>query len=325
MSQVDKRAGTMGEMLDVQGPFEIAPFGNTLADLADERDDIVGLTADMAKYSDIIPFRDRHPDRYFNVGMAEADLISISAGLGKSGYVAYCTTYSAFIVRRALDFVILGGAHSMANVKIIAGMPGLVNPYGATHQAIDDLAVLRMVPNLTVIDPADATELKQVVRAIADVPGTVYVRNLRGKVPVDLDPARYTFQLGKAQVLNQGSDVGIISSGFMTGRAMQSTKLAESRGVSAGHLHISTIKPFDHEGALEFASQVDRLVVAENHRTTGGLATLVAETLYDAGIMKPIIRVGIGDRFHECGSQSYIEQKYGMDQTRLDRAVVEGY
>lgn len=314
----------MGELFDTGGkPFELAPFGNTLAALGLERPEIVGLTADMGRYSDILPFRDAHPERFFNVGMAEQALIMISAGLAKAGKISYCTTYSAFITRRAYDFVAIACAHSMANVKIFAGMPGFVNGYGATHQATEDLSMMRGIADLTIIDPCDATELKQVVRAVADIPGTVYVRNLRGKVPVELDEREYRFELGRAKVIREGSDVGVIATGFMSARARDAADEADARGVSAAVLHVSTIKPFDREGVIAFARRFDHLVVAENHKVSGGLSTLVVETLYEAGLVKPLVKVALADSFFECGSQPWLEQKYGMDLPRLVRAIVE--
>lgn len=321
---VPGRTRGMGELIDIAGKVtEIAPFGRTLAELASERPDIVGLTADMGRYSDILPFRDAHPDRFFNVGMAEQNLIMIAAGMAKTGKIAYCTTYSVFITRRAYDFVALACAHSMANVKIFAGMPGLVNGYGATHQATEDLNMMRGIADLTIIDPCDATELKQVVRACADIPGTVYVRNLRGKVPIELGPD-YVFEVGKAKVLRPGRDVGIIATGYMSARALDAAAQAQEQGKDAGVLHVPTIKPFDKKTVLEFAGRFDRLVVAENHKTSGGLTSLVVETLYDAGIVKPLIKIGLEDSFFECGSQEYLEAKYGVDTPRFLRAIVEG-
>ncbi|MBS1678379.1 MAG: transketolase family protein [Actinobacteria bacterium] len=317
-----QRAGTMGEVLDVKGPFVVAPFGETLAELAAERPEIVGLTADMGRYSDILPFARAFPDRYFNVGMAEQDLISIAAGLASTGKIAYCTTYAAFVTRRALDFITIGCAHGRANVKIIAGMPGLVNPYGATHQATDDLSITRLIPDLTVIDPCDATELSQVIRAIADVEGTVYVRNLRGKVPVTLDPDVHRFELGRAKVLAAGSDVGIVSCGFPTARALDVAARAAADGIACGVLHVATVKPFDREAVCEFAAGVERLVVLENHQRSGGLATLVVEALYDAGVQVPLERLGIHERFNECGSQDFIERQHGLDLAGVLRAVM---
>lgn len=321
---IGNRTRGMGEIVDVAGKeTELAPFGRTLAALADERPEIVGLTADMGRYSDILPFRDAHPDRFFNVGMAEQNLIMIAAGLAKTGRIAYCTTYSVFISRRAYDFVAIACAHSMANVKIFAGMPGLINGYGATHQATEDLNMMRGIADLTIIDPCDATELKQVVRAVADVPGTVYVRNLRGKVPVELG-SDYRFELGKAKLLRAGRDVGVISTGYMSARGLDAARIAQEKGIDAGVLHVSTIKPFDRKGVLDYASRFDRLVVAENHKKTGGLASLVIEALYEEGVVKPLVKIGLDDSFFECGSQEYLEAKYGVDLPRFVRAITEG-
>ena len=322
---IGNRTRGMGEIVEVEGKTtELAPFGTALASLARARPDIVGLTADMGRYSDILPFRDAHPDRFFNVGMAEQNLIMIAAGLSKVGKIVYCTTYSVFITRRAYDFVAIACAHSKANVKIFAGMPGLVNGYGATHQATEDLNMMRGIADLTIIDPCDATELKQVVRAVADIPGTVYVRNLRGKVPVELGPD-YRFELGKAKLLRAGGGkIGIVSTGYMSARALDAAKAVEAEGRNVGVLHVSTIKPFDSEGVLNFARRHERLIVAENHKTTGGLSSLVIETLYDVGIQMPLIKIGLADSFFECGSQDYLEQKYQVDQPRFERAIREG-
>ncbi|HET9422931.1 MAG TPA: transketolase C-terminal domain-containing protein [Nocardioides sp.] len=315
----------MGELIEIADKeTELAPFGTELAKLGDERPEIVGLTADMGRYSDILPFRDAHPDRFFNVGMAEQNLILTAAGLAKVGKIAYCTTYSVFVTRRAYDFVAIACAHSKANVKIFAGMPGLMNGYGATHQATEDLNMMRGIADLTIIDPCDARELRQVVRAAADIPGTVYVRLLRGHVPVELPP-EYEFVPGAAARLREGDgSVGVIGTGYLSGRALDAAKAAEAQGVSASVLHVPTIKPFDTTAVLEFASRHERLVVAENHKTTGGLATLVTEAMFDAGVLRPVVRVGLADGFFECGSQEYLESKYGLDLPRLLRAIVDG-
>lgn len=314
----------MGELIEVADKETVlAPFGNELAELGQERPEIVALTADMGRYSDILPFRDAHPDRFFNVGMAEQNLVLMAAGLAKTGRIAYCTTYSVFVTRRAYDFVAIACAHSRANVKIFAGMPGLTNGYGATHQATEDLNMMRGIADLTIIDPCDATELRQVVRAVADIPGTVYVRLLRGNVPVELGPD-YRFVPGKAALLQEGEGVGVISTGYMTARALEAARHAEGRGVRAGVLHVPTIKPFDTRAVLDFAARYDRLVVAENHKTTGGLGTLVTETMFDAGLLRPMTRIGLADSFFECGSQEYLEAKYGVDLPRMVRALVDG-
>jgi transketolase len=303
----------MGEAVrSGERPTVDAPFGHALADLARTRGDIVGLSADLAKYTDILPFRDAFPQRFFNVGMAEQNLIAVSAGLARSGFVAYCTTYGVFATRRAYDFIAIACAHARTNVKIFAGLPGLTTGYGGTHQAIEDLALMRMVPDLVVIDPCDATEVEQVTRAVAEHDGPTYTRLLRGAVPRVLDPATHRFEIGRSYVLREGAGLGLIATGLMTERALEA-----AGQLGAGVLHVPTIKPFDMAGVVAFASLFDRLITLENHVTTGGLGSLVAETLFQAGLVRPLRRVGIPDRFIECGSLPFLQEKCGMTVPRI--------
>ena len=288
-----------------------APFGKALVELGAVRPDVVGLTADLGKYTDILPFRDAYPDRFFNVGMAEQNLVAVAAGLARTGKVPFATTYGVFATRRAYDFIAIALAHSHLNVKIIAGLPGLTTGYGGTHQAIEDLALMRMIPGLTIIDPCDATEIAAATHAIAAHDGPVYMRLLRGAVPVVLDPG-YVFQIGKARLLRQGTDVGIISTGFMTERALDAAALLQPRGISVGVLHVPTIKPFDTEAVATFAASVGQVVTAENHVIVGGLASLVVETLFDAGISSKVTRIGLPDRYIECGAVPTLQTRYGL-------------
>jgi transketolase len=288
-----------------------APFGRALVKLAQRRPEIVGLTADLGKYTDILPFRDAFPERFFNVGMAEQNLVAVAAGLARTGLVPFATTYGVFATRRAFDFVAIACAHSNLNVKIVAGLPGLTTGYGGTHQAIEDLALMRMIPGLTIIDPCDATEIEAATAAIADHPGPVYMRLLRGAVPVVLDPS-YRFEIGKALRLREGKDIGIVSTGFMTERALDAAETLAKRGVSVAVLHVPTIKPFDVEAVASFAADVDHIVAAENHVSVGGLASLVVETLFDAGIGRKVTRIGLPDRFIECGAVPTLQARYGL-------------
>jgi transketolase len=292
-------------------PVVDAPFGKALAALGRERPNIVGLTADLGKYTDIHPFRDACPDRFFNVGMAEQNLVAVSAGLARTGKQPFATTYGVFASRRAFDFVAIALAHSMMDVKIIAGLPGLTTGYGGTHQAIEDLALMRMIPGLVIIDPMDATEIGAATEAMADYHGPVYMRLLRGQVPVVLEPG-YRFEIGKARQLRDGHDVGIISTGLMSERALDAAAQLERQGISVGVLHVPTIKPFDAEAVAAFASSVGRVVTAENHVVVGGLASLVVETLFDAGISKKVTRIGLPDRYIECGSVPTLQARYGL-------------
>jgi transketolase len=303
----------MGEVTrSGERPVVDAPFGHALAELARGRDDIVGLSADLAKYTDILPFRDAFPGRFFNVGMAEQNLVAVSSGLARSGFIAYCTTYGVFATRRAYDFIAIACAHSRANVKIFAGLPGLTTGYGGTHQAIEDLALMRMIPDLVVIDPCDATELEQVTRAVAGHDGPTYTRLLRGAVPRILDPALHRFEIGRSYMLREGADIGLVATGMMTERALDVAADLAASGVQAGVLHVPTIKPFDAAGVTAFAARHARLITLENHVVTGGLGSLVAETLFEAGLVRPLRRVGIPDRFVECGSLPFLQEKCGM-------------
>lgn len=292
-------------------PTVDAPFGHALAALARERTDIVALSADLAKYTDIVPFRDAFPERFFNVGMAEQNLIAVSAGIAKTGHTVFCTTYGVFATRRAYDFVAIACAHSGANVKIFAGLPGLTTGYGGTHQAIEDLALMRMIPGLVVIDPCDASEIEQVVQAVAAHQGPTYCRLLRGLVPRVFD-SRHRFRIGEGYVLRDGGTLGMISTGLMTERALDAADQLAARGVEVSILHMPTIKPFDRTIVAEFAARAERIMTLENHVVVGGLGSLVTETLFEAGIQRPLVRVGIPDRFVECGSLPYLQEKCGM-------------
>jgi transketolase len=238
--------------------------------------------------------------------------------------VPFATTYGVFATRRAYDFIAIALAHSRVNVKIIAGLPGLTTGYGGTHQAIEDLALMRMIPELVVIDPCDATEIQAATHAIAAYDGPVYMRLLRGNVPVVFDPAVHGFTIGKAVRLGQGGDFGIISTGFMTERALDAAAVLDGKGIRTSVLHVPTLKPFDTDSVASFAASVVRLATAENHVIRGGLATQVAEALFDAGISRPLARIGLPDRFIECGSVPTLQRRYGITTDHIVAAASLG-
>jgi transketolase len=293
------------------------PFGHALVRLGRQRPEIVGLTADLGKYTDIDIFGAEFPDRYFQIGMAEQNLVGVAAGLARTGFVPFATTYCVFATRRAYDFIAIDLAYSRANVKIIAGLPGITTGYGATHQGIDDLALMRAVPGLVVIDPCDATEIEQAVAAIADYDGPVYMRLLRGQVRRVLDPATHRFEIGKARRLRPGTDLLFISTGIMTDRALQAAEALSEGGVHAGVLHVSTLKPFDDQAVVGAASQAGAVLTLENHSIIGGLGSAVCEALALARISARLDRIGVPDRFLECGSTDYLTDKYGLSVRRI--------
>ena len=230
-----------------------APFGHALATLAEERPEIVGLSADLAKYTDMHIFRDAHPDRFFQMGMAEQAMLGAAAGMAEVGLVPFASTYSVFATRRAYDFLCLDIAEPNLNVNVVGALPGLTTGYGPSHQATEDLAILRGCPNLTIVDPCDSVDIEQAVPQLAAHDGPTYLRLLRGQVPTVLDEYGYRFQLGKAAELRTGRDVVLISTGLMTMRALQAAARLEADHVDVAVLHVPTIKPLDREAILRAA------------------------------------------------------------------------
>jgi transketolase len=298
-----------------------APFGKALVEAGRRNPRILGLTADLGKYTDMLPFKQAFPERFFNIGMAEQNLIGIAAGLARTGFIPFCTTYCVFATRRAYDFIAIGCALGRANVKIIAGLPGLTTGYGATHQGIEDIALMRSIPNLTVIDPCDATEVMQAVQAIAEYDGPVYMRLPRGQVPVVLDPAAYQFDLNRAQRLRNGDEIGIISTGLMTAKALEAAKTLADQGIESTVLHVPTLKPLDAAAIVELASEADVLVTVENHVVTGGLGSAVADLIVSCQTKNRLIKIGIPDQFIECGSLPYLHGKYGLTAANIVSTV----
>ena len=211
-----------------------APFGHALVAAAKENPKILGMTADLGKYTDLHIFKQAFPDRFYQMGMAEQLLFGAAAGLAHEGFIPFATTYAVFASRRAYDFIHQTIAEENLPVKIAAALPGLTSGYGPSHQAAEDLALFRAMPNMTVIDPCDALEIEQAVPAMIAHDGPVYMRLLRGKVPLVLDEYGYTFELGKAKVVRDGSDVLVISTGLATMRALETAKALEADKVSVG-------------------------------------------------------------------------------------------
>ena len=299
-----------------------APFGHALVQLADMRPDIVGMTADLGKYTDLHIFAKAHPDRYFQMGMAEQLLMGAAGGMAKEGFVPFATTYAVFASRRAYDFVHQVIAEENLNVKIVCAMPGLTTGYGPSHQATEDIAIFRGVPNLTIVDPCDALEIEQAVPAIAAHCGPVYMRLLRGQVPLVLDEYGYNFELGEAKLLRDGREALIVSSGFMTMRSLEVAKALQVDGVDVGVLHVPTIKPLDEEAIVREASRSGRLfIVAENHSTVGGLGEAVAGTLLRAGVAPAFRQIALPDAFLDAGALPTLHDKYGISAAAITASI----
>ncbi len=290
-----------------------APFGHALAALARTRPEIVGLTADLSKYTDLHVFSQQFPDRFYQMGMAEQLLMSAAAGMAREGFVPFATTYAVFASRRAYDFICIAIAEEKLNVKIVCALPGLTTGYGPSHQATEDIAIFRGMPNLTIVDPCDALDIEQAVPAIAAHAGPVYMRLLRGNVPLVLDEYDYSFELGRAKLVRDGSEALVISSGFMTMRALEAAKLLQADRIGLAVLHVPTIKPLDEASILGEAQRRGRLViVAENHTVIGGLGEAVAGVLMRNGVSVPFRQVALPDAFLDAGALPTLHDRYGI-------------
>ncbi|MEQ3551147.1 transketolase C-terminal domain-containing protein [Pseudonocardia nematodicida] len=298
-----------------------APFGHALNAVAEQRPEIVGLSADLAKYTDMHVFRDANPDRFFQMGMAEQAMLGAAAGMAEVGLVPFASTYSVFATRRAYDFLCLDIAEPGLNVNVVGALPGLTTGYGPSHQATEDLAILRGCPNLTIVDPCDAIDIEQAVPQLAAHAGPTYLRLLRGKVPAVLDEYGYTFELGKATELRGGRDVLFVSTGLMTMRALQAAARLEADRIDAAVLHVPTIKPLDTETILA-QLRTDRLVVTcENHTVVGGLSEAVAAAAGYAGISTRIRTAALPDEFLAAGALPTLHDRYGLSTDALVEQV----
>jgi transketolase len=250
--------------------------------------------------------------------MAEQLLFGAASGLAGEGFTPFATTYAVFASRRAYDFIHQTIAEEDRNVKIVCALPGLTSGYGPSHQAAEDVALMRAMPNMTVVDPCDAHEIEQATHAIAAHKGPVYMRLLRGQVPLVLDEYGYTFELGKAKMLRGGADVLMISSGLLTMRALEAAKALEKDNVKVAVLHVPTIKPLDTASIIEACKSSGRLVVvAENHTVIGGLGEAVAGVLMRAGVHLAFQQIGLPDAFLDAGALPTLHDRYGISASAI--------
>jgi transketolase len=291
-------------------------------ELAKSRPEIVGMTADLGKYTDLHIFAKEYPDRFYQMGMAEQLLMLAAGGMAHEGFVPFVTTYAVFASRRTYDFISQGIAEEGLNVKICCALPGLTTGYGPSHQATEDIAIFRGMPDLTIVDPCDALDTEQATRAIAAHDGPVYMRLLRGNVPLVLDEYDYTFELGKAKLIRDGADVLVVSSGFMTMRALETAKLLEADRVNLAVLHVPTIKPLDVETIAGEARRGGRLVVvAENHTIMGGLGEAVAAALLRADVAPKFRQIALPDEFLDAGALPTLHDRYGISAAAMAKSI----
>ncbi|MGI6603518.1 MAG: transketolase family protein [bacterium] len=295
-------------------------FGEALAALGNDRPELVVLDADLASSTKVDIFAQRFPERFFQLGIQEQNMFGVAAGLAAVGFIPVVSTFAAFASRRACDQLAISIAYPRLGVKIAAAYGGLyTGKTGATHQALEDLAIVRAIPNMNVWVPADGREAEQMAAAALDIPGPVYVRLARDETPT-VTPPGYTFRPGRAVLLKEGCDVGLISTGTMASTALSAATELERQGISAAVLHCPTLKPFPQEEVCRLAEVCGALVTVENHSVLGGLGGAVAEVVSQLWPV-PVQRIGIKDSFGESGSNEDLAKKYGLTVTHVAEAA----
>jgi transketolase len=287
-------------------------YGNGLVELGAKYPEIVVLDADLAESTKTVYFKKAYPDRFFDCGIAEQNMVAVAAGLATCGKIPFCSSFAMFASGRAFDQVRNGVAYPKLNVKICATHAGItVGEDGATHQCLEDMGIMRTIPNMVVLNPGDDVEAKAALRAAAEHNGPVYMRFGRAPVPVLFDAATFKFEIGKGQILSEGSDVTIVATGIMLEAALNAKQLLANEGISAEVIDICTIKPIDRDLLLASAAKTGAVVTAEEHNIIGGLGSAVAEVLCE-GLPVPMRRVGVEDQFGRSGKVPALLEFYGL-------------
>ena len=286
-------------------------YGSALVEFA-EKYDFVVMDADLAEATKTVKFKKAYPDRFFDCGIAEGNMVSTAAGIAAAGKTVFCSTFAMFAAGRAFEQVRNSVAYPHLNVKIGATHAGItVGEDGATHQCLEDLALMRVIPGMTVINPSDAVEAREAVRLALETKGPFYMRFGRFAVPVINDPAGYRMEIGKGVNLAEGKDVTIVATGITVAMALEARKLLEADGISARVINIHTIKPIDREILIDAAKNTGAVVTAEEHNIIGGLGSAVAEVLAET-LPVPVLRVGIRDTFGHSGTVPALLEAYGL-------------
>ena len=293
------------------------PHQQNFIDWAKDKPQVLVLSADLTNSCEVGKWRDTYPDRFFSMGMAEQNMLGFAAGLAREGFEPWLHTFSVFLYRRPLDQLQMSIAYPSLKVRLIGFLPGITTPGGVTHQAIEDIAIMRAIPNMTILEVGDATEAMSVLDVAHAIDGPVYVRMLRGEVS-RIFPANEPFIFNKARVLSTGSDLTLITSGIMTEEALRAVAPMQERGISIAHLHLSTLKPFSDPAVIAaLKSARSGVITMENHTIVGGLGSAVAELMAENAIGVPLRRIGLKDTYAHGASQKYLMSEYGLDAKSL--------
>ena len=297
-------------------------FGDGLLEAAKKNENVVGLCADLTGSLKMDAFKKEFPDKFFQVGIAEANMIGVAAGLAIGGKIPFAGTFANFATGRVYDQVRQSVAYSNKNVKIAASHAGItLGEDGATHQILEDIGLMKMLPHMTVVVPCDYQQTKEATIAVAEIEGPVYLRFGRPKVPVFSDQLP-KFELGKAQIINEGKDVSIFACGHLVWKAIEAGEILAEKGISAEIINIHTIKPLDEKAVIQSVSKTKCVVTAEEHQANGGLGDSIAQILARQ-IPLPLEMVAVFDRFGESGTPDQLMKKYGLDSTNIVDAALK--
>jgi transketolase len=295
-------------------------YCQTLIELARKNDQIVILDADLMSSMGMIPFLKEFPERTFNCGVQEANMIGIAAGLSATGKIPFAHTFATFATRRCYDQVFISGAYAKANVRIIGSDPGVTSAYnGGTHMPFEDMGIMRNIPEMTVLEPTDSVMLIDIIKQLVGLYGMFYVRLLR-KNAIKIYEEGSTFGIGKAVKLKEGNDVTIIANGIMVAEALKAAYLLEEKGISVRVLDMFTLKPIDKETIITCAKETGAIITAENHNIINGLGSAVAEVLVE-NIPTPMERVGVKDLFGEVGPVDYLKERFELTANDIVKKV----
>jgi len=301
--------------------YEDRPYGHALKRLGRRHRRLVVVDADLQRATETDLFQASFPDRYFDVGIAEADMVGISVGLALSGKTVFCGTFASFVSQRAADQAFVSVAYCRADVKLVGVEPGLSSGRnGASHQALADLGIMRSFPGMTVCDPGDAVETVAVMEWLAAHPGPAYMRAPRGRTPVVHGGGPLTLRPGRAIPLRRGKDAAVFACGIMLPRALEAVDALRGQGIDVGLYSMPFVKPIDEEAVLGAAMETGCIVTAENHSVLGGLGGAVAEIVTSCHPV-PVIRIGIRDSFGQVGDLDWLARQYAMDTESIMKAV----
>ena len=295
------------------------PYSYSFENFAKLDKNILCLSGDLTSSCEVDGFRDRYPKQFLSMGMAEQNMMSFAGGLGLAGFRPFVHTFAVFAYRRPYEQLLASIAYPRRKVRIMGFLPGVTTPAGMTHQAIEDIAVMRTIPNMTVLETGDATEVESICTVADSVEGPVYCRVLRGNVSRLF---KTPMKIGEIRVLNKGTDILVVTSGISTEEALRARSAIKNAGISIQHIHLHTIKPINKELLL---SQIEKVkygvVTMENHLINGGIGSIVADIIAENGIAKRLIKLGLNDTFAHGGSKAYLLKYYGLDAFALVKGI----